>query len=104
LEITLVTVIRSASIAPGKTADALAFAHNIATLINNKFDKKLDLMMPVGGNPARIAWRGDYANLSEWETLSAKLLADPEYLALVATTAAFVIPGSVNDDIWRTIS
>jgi hypothetical protein len=99
----MTTITRSASIAPGKLADVLAFAHQIAKFIGEKHGTKLELLMPVGGNPNRIAWRADYANLGEWETLSAKLMADPEYMALLGTTSALFIPGSVHDDIWRTI-
>jgi hypothetical protein len=59
--------------------------------------------MPIGGNPNRIAWRSSYEGLAHWEALSAKVLADPDYQAAVTGNAATFIPGSVHDEIWRTI-
>jgi hypothetical protein len=98
----MVTVIRSGAIAPGKTADALAFAHQMKKLIKEKYGIAIELLLPVGGNPARLAFKSNYENLGEWETLSAKLLADAEYMAAIASNSATFLPGSVNDDIWRS--
>jgi len=99
----MITILRSASIAPGKVGDAMAFAHKIAAFISENYAVKLELLMPVGGNPNRIAWRADYSNVAEWEILSGKLMADQGYLAIVAANSATFLPGSVHDDIWRTI-
>jgi hypothetical protein len=99
----MIKIIRSASILPGKTADALAFAHHIAKLIGDKHGKKIELAVPIGGNPSRIAWLSDYADLAEWEALMGKLMADADYMTAIAATAAIFIPGSLHDDIWRTI-
>ena len=99
----MVTIMRSASIAPGKLGDALAFAHNIAKFIHEKYGIKLELLMPIGGNPNRIGWHTMYASLADLETTMAKLMADPEYMALIAANAANMIAGSVYDDIWRVL-
>jgi len=42
-------------------------------------------------------------SLGEWETLSAKLLADADYLAAITSNSAVFLPGSINDEIWRTL-
>ncbi len=99
----MVTVIRTGTIAPGKTGEALAFAHQISKLIKEKHGVAIELLVPVGGNPGRIGFRSNYAGLGEWETLSAKLLADTECLAVIAANSAVFLPGSVSDDIWRTL-
>jgi hypothetical protein len=99
----MITIIRSAAISPGKTGDALAFAKTIAKHIEEKYGTKLELIMPIGGNPNRIAWLGRYETLAQWETLTTKALTDPEYTALVANNAPNFIPGSVHDEIWRSI-
>ena len=52
----MITYVRTASIAPGKTTEALAFAHNIAKLVDKLTGVKVGVSMPVGGNPFRIAW------------------------------------------------
>jgi hypothetical protein len=99
----MITFIRSAVIAPGKTSEALAFAHQITKLIADKFGITIDLVIPVGGNPSRIGWLAHYESLAQWESLSAKLLADKDYLAAIATTGGILVPGSLHDEIWRKI-
>ena len=97
------TVIRSGAIAPGKTGDAIAFAHQITKLVKEKYGVAIEVLLPVGGNPARIAFKSNYEGLGEWETLSAKLLADAEYMGAIASNSATFLPVSVNDDIWRSL-
>jgi hypothetical protein len=100
---TMITFIRSASIAPGKTGDAIAFAHQIGKHIKEKYGITVELLMPVGGNPNRIAWHAHYESLAQLEALAAKLLADTEYMGTIAKNSATWLPGSVHDEIWRTI-
>ena len=99
----MITIIRSASIAPGKTGDAITFAHTIAKHIQDKYSVKLTLAMPIGGNPNRIAWIADYPSMADWETLVAKLMVDADYAAAVAANSPTFIGGSIHDDLWRSI-
>jgi hypothetical protein len=99
----MITFTRTASIAPSKTGDAIAFANQVARHIREKYGTTLELLMPIGGNPGRIAWQTRYQNLGEWEALSAKLFADSEYMGLLAKNGSAFLPGSVHDEIWRTI-
>ena len=82
----MVTVFRSGAIAPGKTGEALAFAHQIKKLINEKYGITIELLVPVGGNPGRIAFKSNYQGLGEWETLSAKLWADSKRASTVRSS------------------
>ena len=41
--------------------------------------------------------------MAQWEALTAKLMADPDYRATVAKNSANFLPGSVHGDFWRTI-
>jgi hypothetical protein len=59
--------------------------------------------MPIGGNPSRIAWMTRYDTLAQWETLNAKILGDKEYLELLSKQSSTFLPGSVHDEIWRSI-
>lgn len=99
----MITMIRSAAIAPGKGGDAITFAHTVAKHIHSKYGVKLTVSMPIGGNPNRIGWSTSYENLADWEAFSANLMADPDYLAAVAANSATFIAGSVHDDLWRSI-
>jgi len=99
----MIAITRTASIAPGKTGEAAAFGHQVAKYFKDKYGTVLEVLMPIGGNPARIAWHARYDSLAQWESLTAKLLSDKEYMELVSKHASTFLPGSVRDNIWRTI-
>jgi hypothetical protein len=99
----MITFTRTASIASGKAREAITFAHQIAKLIKEKHGTTLEVLMPVGGNPYRIAWRSRYESLAQWETFSAKVNADADYMATIAENGATFLPGSISDEIWRTL-
>ena len=99
----MIAFARTASIAPGKTSRAVAFGHEVANYIKDKYGTTLEVLMPIGGNPARIAWHTRYENLAQWETLNAKLLGDKKYMDLVSKHADTFLPGSVHDHFWRTV-
>jgi hypothetical protein len=99
----MIAVTRTASIALGKTGNAVAFGHQVAKYIKDRHGVTLEVLMPIGGNPARIAWHMRYQSLAEWEALTAKLLADKEYMELVSKHSDAFLPGSIRDSFWRTI-
>jgi hypothetical protein len=99
----MITIIRTVAIAPGKMGDALAFANQIAKYFKEKYARTVEVLMPVGGNPARIAWLSNYESLAQWEAFTAKLHADPDYMGMIAKNTPVFLPGLINDDIWRTI-
>jgi hypothetical protein len=99
----MITFTRTGSIAPGKTREAIAFAHQIAKIIKEKHGVTLEILMPVAGNPYRIAWRTRYEGLAQLEAFSAKVLADADYMATIAENSANFLPGSMHDEIWRTL-
>jgi hypothetical protein len=63
----MISFTRSASIAPGKTREAMAFAVQIAKLVKDKYGITIEIRLPVGGNPNRIAWHARYESLAEWD-------------------------------------
>ena len=92
---------RSANIASGKIGSAIAFAHEIASYAKDKHGLDLEVLMPIGGNPNRIAWTSRYESLADFEVMSAKLLSDNDYMTLVSNNADNFIAGSIRDNIWR---
>jgi len=94
---------RSASIASGKIGSAIAFAHEIANYVKDKHNLEVEVIMPIGGNPNRIAWTSRYGSLADFEAMSANLLGDKDYMSLVANNADNIIAGSIRDVIWRTM-
>lgn len=99
----MITFIRTGSISQGKTREALAFAHQMAKIIKEKFGTTLEIALPIGGNPNRIAWHGRFESLAQWESLSAKLATDADCQAAIAQNSATFLPGSIHDEFWRTL-
>jgi hypothetical protein len=60
-------------------------------------------MMPIGGNPNRISWHARYDSLAQWEAHTADLLTDKVYVELVSKQSNTFVPGSVHDELWRTV-
>ena len=99
----MIAFTRTAAIAPGKNAGAMAFAHEVCAHIKDKHGLTVDTSIPVGGNPNRIAWRATYASLAEFETSLDALMTDQAYAAVLAKAADLFSPGSVHDEIWRSV-
>jgi len=99
----MIAFTRTASIAPGKAADALGYARQVAAYIKSSVGTDFEVLMPIGGNPNRITWAGRYQNLAEFEERQMKMSTDEKYMHLVASGATFFIPGSVFDTLWRVI-
>ena len=98
----MITFIRIGAIAPGKAAAAAAFAQKVVDFYRTQYDHKVEVRRPIGGNPNRIAWVASYPDLAAFDALSTKSQSDPKYLELIASAADLFIPGSVQDEIWRS--
>jgi hypothetical protein len=99
----MITFVRTVSIAPGKIPEAMAFAHQVAKMIKEKFGSEIRLSVPIGGNPNRIGFVVTYANLSEFDAMTTKLVADGEYMKLIVSNGHKFLPGSIFDELWRSI-
>jgi ABC-type sugar transport system substrate-binding protein len=99
----MITFVRTATIAPGKVAEALAFAHQVAKLVEKITDLKVGVSMPVSGNPFRIAWVAAEPDLASVEANTNKLMGDAQYMQLVESSASLFLPGSVHDEMWRGV-
>ena len=99
----MIAFYRSAAIAPGKLADTLAFAKEVAAHITATTGTEVSIAVPIGGNPDRIAWSHRHDSLADFDTVMLALMADPTYFDLRAKCADLLIPGSVHDEIWRAI-
>lgn len=99
----MIYFLRSATIAPGKTVSAMAFAREIAALFKAKTGLDVTIAMPVGGQSNRIGWFIEYENLAALDDTQTKLLKDAEYLEVTAKGGENFIGGSLNDFIWRTL-
>ncbi len=98
----MIAFVRTACIAPGKTRSMMEFAHEIAAHFKSVYDVPLEVLLPIGGNPSRIAWSGRYKDLAALESVTLKMATDKAYWALVEKHSSDFVPGSLHDSIWRT--
>ena len=94
--------LRSIVIAPGRAADAMSFAVEVCKLANSH-GIKTQVVRPVGGQLARVAWLSEYPNLGAVETTMDKLAADPKYVEMTRKASDCFVAGSAQDEIWRTV-
>lgn len=99
----MITFVRTAAVAPGKTASAIAFAKEISAYMKDSYSLDLEVLMPIGGNPQRIAWAARYEDLAAFDAVGLKILGDKKYWEIVNKNTDNFLPGSVNDAIWRTV-
>jgi hypothetical protein len=99
----MIYVTRTGSIAPGRAPAAHAFAQTVAKHWKTEWDRTLEIRRPIGGNPNRIAWVGQYKDLAEYEAVTVKSSTDSKYMDLLVTASDLFIPGSINDEIWKAV-
>jgi len=99
----MITFLRTAGIAPGKNASMLAFSNEIVAYIKEAYKFEVDVLLPVGGNPQRIGWTSRHKDLATFDELSVRLMSDQKYWEVVNKYVDCFVPGSVHDEIWRTL-
>jgi len=99
----MIVFYRTASIQPGKTGAAIAFAKEIAAYMKSNYDVALDVLMPIGGNPSRVGWSAHYKDLAAMDAVQTRLLADAKYWEVVNKSSDLWLPGSIHDSIWRQL-
>ncbi|MEY4736468.1 MAG: hypothetical protein RL302_787 [Pseudomonadota bacterium] len=99
----MIVFTRTASIAPGQNLGAMVFAREVAVHIKKTTGVQLEVMVPVGGNPSRVAWTTRHENLGVFEQFQSTVSADMAYLQMVAGGADNFIAGSLEDSIWKLV-
>jgi hypothetical protein len=103
MEVSMILVQRSVSVAPGMLAAAMAFANEIATQVKATTGVDVKIAVPVGGNAARMAWISNYEDLTHYETSARKLLNDQKYMEVIEKAAGIYVANTLHDEIWRTL-
>jgi hypothetical protein len=99
----MIHFVRTVKIAPGKMPEAMAFAKKLASYLEGNPGIKVDVSVPLAGNPSRISWYSQYRDLAELESTMNKIDADSKYGELVREGATLIMPGTANDTLWRSI-
>ncbi len=75
---------RTAVIAAGKRDEALAFAGEVKSYVEEHFGRTVTWGLQLGGTLGKIHWYSDYENLAEFEKLLGQTMTDEGYTKLVA--------------------
>jgi hypothetical protein len=97
----MITVIRTAAALPGETAEALAWAKEIAALIRRITGKDQVVATAFAGMLAEIAWIGHYDSVAQYDELRTKVLADGSYMEALKKARNLFMPGSDRDQVWK---
>lgn len=92
---------RTACIKSGMMGNALAVAQEFVATMKQVAGVDTRVELPIGGNPWRIRWTIQYADLNAMSTSNMKLMANADYLALLGKIAEYVISGASTDEIWN---
>ncbi len=99
----MIHFVRTAGIAPGKTATALGFAREVSAHMKASYGVEIEVLRPIGGNPQRVAWTARYKDLAAMESVNLRLLDDKAYWTLVNQASDNFIAGSIHDAIWQSV-
>lgn len=94
---------RIAEVAQGRMPDAVTFAKKIADHLEASHGIKITVVVPVAGKIGRVAWIAEHRDLAEMEARMNAMATDAKYLELVRSGLSNWVPGSVEDEIWRSV-
>ena len=94
--------VRTAQIAPGKQADAMAFAQDICAHAESVTGTKVNFFVQHGGPLGRVCWQSDLDGLGDYEKQVGQLQSDEEFGRMVtkAGAARLFIAGQARDSLW----
>ena len=99
----MITAIRTANAIPGKIGQALIWGKEVATIAERVTGKKVAMSVSFGGATGGIAWTWQFDNAGQVEDALSKLMADRDYLTAIAKAESLLVPGSVQDQMWRQV-
>jgi hypothetical protein len=99
----MITFVRSMAFSPGKNAEVMSFTRQAKKLLKERYSIELHAHIPIGGLPTRVAYSATFNNLTELEDAMTKLLADEDYLRLLAAFFPHIVAGSMRDELWREV-
>jgi hypothetical protein len=98
----MISFYRTASVQPGKMADAIAHAKAIAEHLKKAHGWDVSVSVPFGGTIGRIQWRSELKDMAELEARILKRNADPRMAEFGKNAAIVFLPG-VEDSMWRSV-
>ena len=99
----MITHIRTAVALSGKSLEFVAFAKEMAEIINRVTGIKPVVAASFGGNANELAWISQADSLAQMEETFAKLTADADYRAGLKKAEHLAVPGMTRDHVWRHV-
>lgn len=98
----MISFYRTATVPPGKMAEAIAHAKAIAEHLDKSHGWKVDVCVPFGGTIGRVQWRAELKDMAELEARMLKMSADPCMAEFAKNGANVFLPG-IEDSMWRSV-
>ncbi len=84
--------------------EAAAFAAEAAGVIKSVTGTDIGVATAITGDRARLIWVGFSPDLATMEANGEALEGNDDYLALFKKSADVMVPGTLQSDIWQTVS
>jgi hypothetical protein len=92
---------RTAVAVPGKGAEAMAFAAEVAEYFTTTFGVEVTWGMEIGGTYGRLHWFVDYDDLAQFEAVNLRGMGDHEYVGMLARGEQLFLAGQAEDTlVW----
>lgn len=98
----MISFYRTASVQPGKMAEAVAHAKAVAGHLEKVHGWKVQVVVPVGGVIGRVQWQSELKDMAELEGRMLKMGADPKLAEFSKNIPNIFLPG-FEDSIWRSV-
>jgi hypothetical protein len=89
----MIATTRAASIAPGKSTSALAYIREMAGYMKSTYGVDYEVLIPIGGNPNRVAMSTRHQDLGAFDAVSSKVRSDKQYTQLIEKGSENYIAG-----------
>ena len=100
----MIYMVRSITIQPGKSREAMQWAVNIAHWINEHYpDVNVQVMRNITGPRWQVHWVVRCDSLTIWDQTSAKINADPGYQEVISGAEELVVQSTWMDNFYAEV-
>jgi len=99
----MITFTRTETALPGKLFELIALTKEGQSLVKKLTGIEPSLHMVSGGAVGQLVSMMTFDSLAHFEEIGKKLLAEPEYHAILKKDVGLIVPGSAHDQILRSI-
>ena len=99
----MITAIRTANAIPGKIGEAVIWGKELAKIAERVHRNESDLVYKLWRRGRGMAWTWQFDNAGQVEDALSKLMADREYLTAITKAESLIVPGSIQDQMWRQV-